>query len=260
MSLWKRLLFPPKCVGCGELLPFGGWSGEQKIPLCEKCLSKWEEEKREPCEHCMQEIQSCNCMTKMQEKAGCASYWKLAFYRHGVRNPVQNRMIYRLKDAKDDTLSAFLIKSFAERLRAECRAGKMKEETLLITFVPRSRKTVLKSGSDQAKQLAKALSEEIGVAWETLIVRKRFAGKEQKKLSPSARSKNAKKQFFLFPGVNVSGKTILLLDDVVTTGATMAVCAKLLLHAGAEKVLCLSVATDDANRSPAVRQPDFTVG
>ena len=59
---------------------------------------------------------------------------------------------------------------------------------------------------------------------------------------------NAKKAFLPDPEADIKGKTLLLVDDMVTTGAGMAEATRKLLHRGAEAVYCFSVATDVCNR------------
>ena len=60
----------------------------------------------------------------------------------------------------------------------------------------------------------------------------------------AARKANVSGAFAVLPGAEIAGKTVLLADDVVTTGATLAECSRILLTAGAEKVygatLCLA--------------------
>ncbi len=80
----------------------------------------------------------------------------------------------------------------------------------------------------------------------------RDGGKEQKRLSPNERKKNANRAFFILPSVrearsgdeehSIRGKNIVLIDDVMTSGASAARCVKLLRDAGAENVIFASVA------------------
>ena len=62
--------------------------------------------------------------------------------------------------------------------------------------------------------------------------------------------KNARSAFAVKNVQKLCGKTVLLVDDIVTTGASMAAGAHKLLRAGAEAVFCVSVSSDDTNKTP----------
>ena len=66
----------------------------------------------------------------------------------------------------------------------------------------------------------------------------------QYELSPKERQKNIKNAFVMRPNYNIQDCTILLVDDIFTTGVTMDECAKVLKSAGAKKVIGLALATD----------------
>ena len=85
---------------------------------------------------------------------------------------------------------------------------------------------------------------------ETQPVMRRFVGDLADVLYKTATCDlaNAKIAFLPDPEADIKGKTLLLVDDMVTTGAGMAEATRKLLHRGAEAVYCLSVATDVCNR------------
>ena len=74
-------------------------------------------------------------------------------------------------------------------------------------------------------------------------------GRAQKRLNFQKRLQNAKKSYRICEDADVEGKTVLLVDDIVTSGASMAVGARLLRRAGAAMVVCVALATDDVHRN-----------
>ena len=112
---------------------------------------------------------------------------------------------------------------------------------VVIVYLPRSRRAKRAEGHDQSERLARALSRMTGIPVARAIVRTRH-GRVQKDLRASDRMKNAKKSFRYNPRVDVKGKYVVLLDDVVTTGAGMSVGVSLLRQAGARGILCFCMA------------------
>jgi ComF family protein len=185
-------------------------------------------------------------MTAAMERAKCAGFRKLVFYRHGKRQHVQNRLIFHVKTSNDRQTPRFCASELLPALRS-LTEGK---PYTVLTYVPRSRAARLEYGTDQARALARALSDLSGLPCERLIVR-RGSGKEnaQKTLSTGARLRNARELYRLSASADVKGKTVVLVDDIVTTGATAAACIRLLRGAGAAEVFCLTVASNDTNQT-----------
>lgn len=111
----------------------------------------------------------------------------------------------------------------------------------LITWAPLSTLRYLSRGYDQAKLLAEDVAGFYGKSPVRLLKKVKHT-KAQSKLSVEARLKNARDAYALHRPVSPEGKQILLVDDVVTTGATLSACSRLLLEAGASSVLCLTLA------------------
>ena len=103
----------------------------------------------------------------------------------------------------------------------------------VITFTPRRPNQVRYYGFDQSEELAVAISTATGIPCKTLLKRVGFA-RAQKKLKGKDRAKNVKGKFI--GTENIDNKNILLIDDVVTTGSTIAECARILKENGANKI------------------------
>lgn len=110
-----------------------------------------------------------------------------------------------------------------------------------IVFIPSSKKALKERGFNQCEYLAKEINKSLKVEiYKDLIKNKNI--KEQKLLSKEDRFKNIKGAFSLKTNKNINNRRILLIDDVVTTGATLYECEKLLKENGASSIKMLTVA------------------
>lgn len=239
-GLLHRLLFPPKCTACREMTD---WYAESSA-LCAECQKAWEAEKTDVCCVCGERVSLCACLTEEMKRAKCASFHKLVYYYPQKRQTVQSRVLFSVKERKTGEAFSFLADElwrFVESHRKECPDG-----DFCIVYLPRSKEQKRKYGLDQAELLSRALSKRTGITLTRAI--KRTGGVPQKELSRVARLKNAKLSFAFSEKADVRGKTVFLLDDIVTTGAGMSVAARLLYAHGAQAVHCLAIATDVSNR------------
>lgn len=102
----------------------------------------------------------------------------------------------------------------------------------------------LKRGYNQAALLAKTISSECDMEYADILKRIKDT-KTQTRLSTEARRKNVYGAFMLKSG-EVEGKNVLLVDDVMTTGATINECARVLKEAGAKEVYsCVAAITPE---------------
>ncbi len=239
-TLIKRLFFPPRCAACRELVD---WY-EHGVGLCDSCMGEWKIEKRETCAICGETVGKCNCMPVVMQKAKCKGFRKLAYYHPNKRKKVQNRLIYTIKENAVRNSFEFLAKELHFAVKEI--VGEDLPEQFLITYLPRSRAAKRRYDVDQAEQLARALSAVSGIAMVQAF--ERDGDVQQKELTPPERAKNARESYRIKENLTLEGKQILLVDDIVTTGAGMAVCARLCKRAGARDVYCLAVASDITNR------------
>jgi ComF family protein len=207
------LIFPRECAGCGEE---GEW-------LCADCLQKIKFNLNLTCFHCQK-----------TEKLGafceeCAEF----FYLNGIwaagiyEDKILMRLIHNLKYyfAKDiGKILAEIIFKFLEKnnLLEYIRANKF-----VIMPVPLHQKRKKWRGFNQAEIIARALALKIGTEFigDKLIRVKNK--KSQTKLDKKERKDNVK-DCFDWQGESLTGKKIILIDDVSTTGATLNECAWIL--------------------------------
>lgn len=240
-----RLLFPPRCSACGELLDPRAPVTESLCPVCRK---EWETGKAEKCLICGKAITACACVTDAMEKAKCEGLRKTVFYLAGERKPVQNRILFRVKRTRDRRAIAFLASELLPAVSETLEENGILRTDVVFCYVPRTKAAVRDTGTDQARQLARELGKRLGIPSQKLILRVGKGTKDQKTLSVSARVKNADASFAANSRADIRGKHIFLVDDIVTSGASMAACARRLRRAGAASVHCFSVATDAVNR------------
>lgn len=98
-------------------------------------------------------------------------------------------------------------------------------------------------GFNQTEKLAEVLSEDLAVPMVLALQRIRKTA-PQVRLNAAGRQANVGGAFRLAPGVSVSGKRVILVDDVVTTGATLGACAHALVAGGAASVSVVTVARE----------------
>jgi competence protein ComFC len=113
----------------------------------------------------------------------------------------------------------------------------------LIIPVPLHQQKMALRGYNQAELLARPLGRYLGKKILTEVVAREKLTEKQNALNKSARFANIKNAFRVIKPKAVAGKQILLIDDILTTGATVSEVARMLLKAGAIKVDVLTVAT-----------------
>ena len=115
-----------------------------------------------------------------------------------------------------------------------------------ITSVPMTFSRYVNRGYNQASLIGKDISKILNIPYKKLL-KKIVNNKIQHTLNKNERAKNVQGVYKAININNIKGKTILLCDDIVTTGNTLSECARILLNAGAEKVLCVTIA--DASKT-----------
>jgi len=151
-------------------------------------------------------------------------------------------LVNRLKHHRDITILACLSTIFCN---AFYHAKQNRPE--LIVSIPLSRNRYFLRGFNQSHELAQLISKELRIPHLPILKRTRNT-KPQQGLSRRARLKNLQNCFNLTKSVDrqaIEGKSIALVDDVVTTGATMELAAKELKKVGAKCVFAWSIARTD---------------
>lgn len=148
------------------------------------------------------------------------------------------RLVHALKFEGERRLAAYLGGLLATR----CLAGQWRPNT--VCHVPAAPQRVAERGYDQAALLATAVAQSLGLEHVTLLLRA-APGTRQARLGRAARALNAGSAF---RARHAPGRLVLLVDDVMTTGATAAACSAALLAAGASEVRTAVVARTTGRR------------
>ena len=247
--LIENLIFPPKCANCGELLDID-ITKKVLSPLCDGCRFHYENEKMRECGRCGLSMVLCRCMPPAMEKAQCTSLLKLTSYRSNENSMPIRSFIYSVKLINNSISFDFLTEQLKGILISEMRALSLNPEDCVITYLPRSYKNKAEYGFDQGLKLAKRLSFITGIEFAKCFVR-RFNVGEQKGLNKYERKLNMKSAYIsLDMGDNLKNKTVILVDDIVTTGSSMASASRLIFSQGAYQVIgiCLGYTEKTKNR------------
>ncbi len=223
--MFKDLFFPPRCVFCDRVI------SRREFPVCPACIEpKLPRIIETACPHCGREKRLfCTCKRDSFLTDGIAA----PFYFEGA---VQNG-IYRLKKVQDTDRTRY----FAEEMQEAAFREFGDRPIDYVTAVPMSRRAYRDRGFNQAERLARVLSKDLHVPFAELLEKPIETG-SQKGLKAEARRVNLLGVFDVNSRIPLCGKQILLVDDVVTTGATTNECAKMLKLAGADKVYVLALA------------------
>ena len=210
LSAFLDLLFPPRCAFCRKILDRGD------VLLCADC------EKTLP-------YTSGGGMQHGDFFSACIAPLR---YEGPVRDSLL-RYKFHGASAYSETYG---------KLLAPCIRENFSGCYDLISWVPLSRKRLKERGYDQAMLLAMAAARELGDSAVGTLVKVRNVEKQSVMGSEEKRRANISGAYRAADPEMVSGKRILLIDDIVTTGATLSECARTLREAGAAEIICAALA------------------
>ncbi len=217
--------FPRRCKYCGKLiLP--------EEELCESCKAYLPRIAQPVCFYCGQSEKDCKCKKHKHFFSAVAA----PFYYEGAIV----RSVHRMKFDQ----RPFLCREYAEDMAdtVEKLYSDIKFDS--VCFVPFSKRDYRRRDFNQSELLARNLSEIIGVEL-TDVFSKQFETSTQHFQTVSTRRGNVFSAFDIKNPEKIKDKTILLVDDVKTTGATLEECSKLLKIYGAAKVYCICFAVSN---------------
>lgn len=217
-----NLIFPPKCIFCSEILEH-----DAEIEICRKCFS------RIPFIKDRQAFIKVFMQGTNPELTWFDGIFCLSEYKGIIKDAI---MRYK-----------YFGKSAYYRTFAKLMAGMLKTEPETYNFdmtiaVPLYKKKEMIRGYNQAQLISKELGKIMGIPDKSkLLVRLRNTG-SQSLLRRDERYINVKDAFEVTDKKQVEGKTVLLVDDVLTTGHTLNECSKMLKKAGTVNVYCAVIA------------------
>jgi ComF family protein len=149
--------------------------------------------------------------------------------------------IHALKYDKKFPVGIFLGKVLA----TEIKSSKTNWNFDLIIPIPLHQLKKAERGYNQAYYIAKGVGSTLKVNVSDRVVKRIKYTESQTTMNLNEREENISGAFKIKNQKTVSGKNILLLDDVITTGATISECGKMLLESGANKIYAASIAIAD---------------
>lgn len=204
------LLFPPKCPFCGKVLN----KGEEGVcALCPTILPWTEESNSKTVNHC------AVCLSPL-------------WYRDSVPDAIER---YKFDGGREHAkLFGMLI--------AQCLGDRWHGPVDVITWAPLSKERFQERGYDQAELLARRVGELAGIPVVPALEKIEQTETQSQLEDDEERRANVAGAYRALPGTDLSGKRLVLVDDIVTSGATLAECAARLREAGAASVVALTFA------------------
>ncbi|HEX7071514.1 MAG TPA: ComF family protein [Rhodothermales bacterium] len=206
------VLYPPRCVGCGN----GIRANEQ--PLCKPCMASLERVDAGEL--------AIHVRTNVPAFAAESVFALWMFDKGGALQRAQHLLKYGQRPAFGRVLGEAITAGW----RGFCDAVPD-----LIVPIPLHRTRYLERGYNQSLALAEGIGRALGVPVRAHAIRRRQATKRQTGLNREARQANVAGAFVAVPEY-VAGRKLILVDDVITTGATASAAVDALKTSGAERV------------------------
>lgn len=217
-----ELIFPRHCIVCGEVL------SKNEEDLCLNCLIALpliEKEQNEELEKTFR---------------GIIQVEKAASYLHYHKGSPYNRLLHLLKYKNRPDVGVRL----AIMAGNELKEKDFFKDVDLIIPLPLSKKKQRMRGYNQCDYIAQGLSQVSGIPVDTSCITRTRANETQTHKTREERWKNVEGIFAVDNPQKLAGKHILLVDDVLTTGATIASCASAIIKCGG-KVSIFTIAHSD---------------
>jgi ComF family protein len=228
----RQLIFPNLCMICEQAVPVGH---ETVCPACREALTA---DPHRVCPRCTSSIGEFAALEGTCAHCGGASFHFDQAFRLGVYGGILREVILRMKYGGDEILAATVGSVWADHWAARFRAV----EAQVVVPVPLHWWRRWRRGYNQSEPLAVALAGRLGLPCETRSLRRIRYTRPQTNQSATARRENMRGAFRSSGGVAVRGRTILLIDDVLTTGSTVSEAARALKAAGAARVVAAVLA------------------
>lgn len=227
------LLYPPHCAGCGA---GGAW-------YCAACRAQTLPVPPPVCRRCGQTMTGDDCRSCAATPPVATAVRAATPFEGPVRQAI-HRLKYSNLTAVAPTLALLLQRAYTE-------AGWTAD---LVAPVPLHPARQRRRGYNQAERLARPLAESLALPSAPGCLRRVRATADQIGLDAGGRRANVAGAFAVARPASVAGRTVLLIDDVATTGCTLDACGRALLDAGATAVYALVLARrslDDERRTSA---------
>ncbi len=229
------LFYPPRCVFCHADLPS---DRPQTALLCTDCLETLVPEEFQGCRRCGNWHETPNgpserCFRCTGRRFAFSAVVPLGVYEDSLRTA-----ILMMKHPANRNL-AHALGNVYSRNRISLLESYSPD---LVVPIPMHWWPRLRRGVNQPDLTAQQIAHTLKIPWERHLLKKIRHTPPQKNLNWQQRRQNVRGAFQLQRGYEVSGATIVLVDDVVTSGATCHEAAKVLRRAGARQVIVATIA------------------
>lgn len=248
-----NFVFVPKCVVCDDPL----WGDGE---MCPECLQLWERAKEAKCPVCRKTARKCTCGTQYllsTQTVGDRYLCALAFYGKpdstDMRDVLVRRITKHVKTHPDRRIIRFLARELAaEIIRHFAKSGESSGDWS-ISYPPRIKQRTREFGFDQGRELARETAKFTGIPCVELF--RRRGDKLQKTLSSEDRKKNADESISLLHSDCSPYKKVIIVDDIITTGATVGACRNLIRENGTQAVFFACFARTKPQKLKVRRTP-----
>jgi len=216
------VLAPPACLACGTQIEAGKF-------LCAQCYQQLHWIEPPFCQHCglpLKDQADCHCATEAADNMFSALVFE---------HEISRKLVHAFKYQEFFSMAKFWAKALAQ----QCHKYQRLEAADLVTFVPLHSAKKRQRGFNQAALIAKFFSKETNIPFAKVLQRVEYTN-TQTHLNRLERKQNVASAFAIMPKQDIRQKRIILIDDVITSGATIEACATVLKNAGAASVLARS--------------------
>ena len=230
------VLFPSGCRICEALL-----TRADRLPICDGCLESFRELPEEICVRCGQpwaedgDVDGDESVCRECQERGFAFDAARSF---GVYDGELARAIVLMKYERIEPLGAW----FAKRLFEAVRGIPPQFAADLVVPVPLHRTRQKERGFNQVDLFGKLVAGKLGLPYRPVLLKRERARPDKHLLHFEERWEAVRGAFVIRDGGRVDNLRILLLDDVMTSGATLDACSRALREAGAKSVAGLTIA------------------
>ena len=220
--------FPKTCACCGEIVE----EDEELCDYCREMIRRCDPLRR--CIRCGMQKKECVCKSRLLFFDGCIAPF--------VNTDVAQNAIFRLKYHQKPFIADFFAREMAWCVKNEYRTQRFD----VICYVPMVRARERRRGYNQSHLLAERIGKLLHIpVFHNLLICRR-SSKPQHELNAREREKNVAGLYTC--KTVLDGMTVLLVDDIKTTGATLNECAKQLTIAGAASVWCVTALCTDKKK------------
>lgn len=235
-KILKRMLLTRKCLLCYEPIDY-----QRDEPICDDCENEWDDLLEVRCSRCGEDRHNCSCLPMLAKKNFSVISWGV-FYNSGNKDPA-NLILFALKYGRQRETIRFCTKIMKNMLMETCHRHNINYKEFAVTYSPRRKKNKKKYMFDHSKEMAKYLAELLEIEFVDAL--ENVGSNEQKRLSAIERRRNAQESYELKTDFKNKYKKYFLVDDIMTTGATLVYCSRLLYEAGATEVIPVTYAKDN---------------